>query len=301
MYRPFFCTIVLLLSLAPATFAPDKRPDINGLCFARIQVSSLGAAETFYGNQLGLPRISECWGPLSGTCFRITPYQSVEIFQSEGPAPSSLLSEVGFWTTDADSLHAYLLARGISVGEMSSGPEGLRSFQVSDPEQHRLQFFSSKGRSHELREPPEQVSFHMIHAGFVVHDRAAEDHFYRDILGFRPYWHGGMKDGKDDWVSLQVPDGVDWIEYMLNIPLDADKKLLGVMNHIALGVRDIQAAKEKLLKNGVTLTEEPKLGRDGKWQLNLYDPDFTRVEFMEFYPKEKPCCSEFTGRHPGTP
>ena len=41
------------------------------------------------------------------------------------------------------------------------------------------------------------------------------------------------------------------------------------------------------------------MGRDGKWQLNLYDPDDTRIEFMEFTPKEKPCCSEFTGPHPG--
>ena len=29
------------------------------------------------------------------------------------------------------------------------------------------------------------------------------------------------------------------------------------------------------------LTEEPQIGRDGKWQLNLYDPDDTRVELME--------------------
>jgi hypothetical protein len=41
------------------------------------------------------------------------------------------------------------------------------------------------------------------------------------------------------------------------------------------------------------------MGRDGKWQLNLYDPDLTRIELMEFTPKEKPCCSEFQGQHPG--
>ena len=46
------------------------------------------------------------------------------------------------------------------------------------------------------------------------------------------------------------------------------------------------------------LPEQPKIGRDGKWQLNLYDPDGTRVELMEFTPVEKPCCSEFTGEHP---
>jgi catechol 2,3-dioxygenase-like lactoylglutathione lyase family enzyme len=140
----------------------------------------------------------------------------------------------------------------------------------------------------------------MIHAGFVVKDRAAMDHFYKDILGFRLYWSGGMKEGETNWVAMQVPDGTDWVEYMLNVPDNADKHTLGVMNHISLGVVSVKAAKEQLEKAGVALgaEEQPKIGRDGKWQLNLYDPDGTRVELMEFTPLEKPCCSEFTGPHP---
>ena len=59
------------------------------------------------------------------------------------------------------------------------------------------------------------VSKVMIHAGFVVHDRAAEDKFYKDLLGFHLYWHGGMKDDETDWVDMQVPDGTQWLEYML--------------------------------------------------------------------------------------
>jgi hypothetical protein len=33
--------------------------------------------------------------------------------------------------------------------------------------------------------------------------------------------------------------------------------------------------------------------------LNLYDPDKTRVEFMEFKNVQDPCCSPFTGKAPG--
>jgi hypothetical protein len=44
---------------------------------------------------------------------------------------------------------------------------------------------------------------------------------------------------------------------------------------------------------------QQKMGRDGKWQLNLFDPDLSRVELMEFRPAEKPCCSDFQGPHPG--
>ena len=152
----------------------------------------------------------------------------------------------------------------------------------------------------ELTAEPDFSGFvRIIHAGFVVHDRAAEDKFYKDILGFHVYWHGGMKDGEDNWVDMQVPDGTDWIEYMLNVPANASHKTLGVMNHIALGVPDIHVAQAQLIKNGWKGIEEPKIGRDGKWQLNLYDPDETRVELMEFKPTKEPCCSPYTGPHPG--
>jgi hypothetical protein len=51
----------------------------------------------------------------------------------------------------------------------------------------------------------------------------------------------------------------------------------------------------------VQLPEKPKIGRDGKWQLNLFDPDDTRVEFMERKPTDEPCCSPYAGPHPGEP
>ena len=46
-----------------------------------------------------------------------------------------------------------------------------------------------------------------------------------------------------------------------------------------------------LLDRGMKINQPPKIGRDGKWQLNLYDPDLTRVEMMEFKPAQTPCCS----------
>jgi len=139
----------------------------------------------------------------------------------------------------------------------------------------------------------------LMHAGFIFNDRSGADHFYKDILGFHTYWHGGRDEAKDDWVAMQVPDGTDWIEYMLNISPTANKHTIGVMNHMALGVVDIHDTEKRLIADGWKPTEQPKVGRDGKWQLNLYDPDETRTEFMEFTPKEKPCCSEFNGTHPG--
>ncbi|HEY1424124.1 MAG TPA: VOC family protein [Candidatus Acidoferrum sp.] len=208
-------------------------------------------------------------------------------------APQFLFA-VTFVTSDAAHLREYLKSIHISVSEPRLDD---KDFTAILSDQHKVRFIDASllnGSSVAAA----KSNLRIIHAGFVVHDQAAVEHFYKDILGFRPYWHGGMKDDRTDWMDLQVPDGTDWVEFMLNVSPDADKRTLGIMNHIALGVPDIHAAYKQLLTNGMKLTEEPKIGRDGKWQLNLYDPDQTRVEMMEFTPVEKPCCSEYTGPHP---
>lgn len=71
------------------------------------------------------------------------------------------------------------------------------------------------------------------------------------------------------------------------------------MRHLALGVVDIKPAVKMAEQSGWPIPDPAEVGRDGKWQLNLYDPDLTRVEVMEFRPVEPPCCAKYTGRHPG--
>jgi len=227
--------------------------------------------------------------------------QYIDLAKSPLQPPKLLLTQVIFRTENLDKLKRYLKAQRVTVhDEVNFGQR--YGFSISDPEGHRVTFVplvkATPPNTPANRLDPTKIHPRIIHVGFVVRDRAAMEHFYKDILGFKPYWHGGMKDDQTDWEALQVPDGTDWVEFMLNVSANADKHTLGVMNHIALGVPDIHEAQKQLLTNGMKLTEEPKIGRDGKWQLNVYDPDDTRVEFMEFTPVEKPCCSEFTGPHP---
>ncbi|MDE3186531.1 MAG: VOC family protein, partial [Acidobacteriota bacterium] len=152
------------------------------------------------------------------------------------------------------------------------------------------------------------VGRHIIHVGFLVRSRAEEDKFYRDLLGFNPYWYGGMQEGKIDWVSQQVPDGHDWLEYMLTsgpsgsgIPATMTQHALGVLDHLSIGVVSVPEAY-KVLQAGNRLggvhDKEPKIGKDGKYQFNLYDPDGIRLELMNFHATEKPCCSPFTAEDP---
>jgi catechol 2,3-dioxygenase-like lactoylglutathione lyase family enzyme len=280
-----------------------ERPKITGIDHVVISVSDLKAARDFYASKLGLNENGGgCNDPRIPNCFTVNwvTGQRVILKPSTSCPQTDCLDEVVFRTADARKLRDFFSEQGVTVGPLQKYGNISLSFQTQDPEGHRVGFSQPVGFPINDPGPGIKVSYgRIIHAGFVVNNRAAADHFYKDILGFRPYWHGGMKDDKDDWVALQVPEGTDWVEYMLNISTDADKHTLGVMNHISLGVKDIHTTQQQLIKNGWKPGEEPKIGRDGKWQLNLYDPDDTRVEFMEFQPSEKPCCSEFTGPHPG--
>jgi catechol 2,3-dioxygenase-like lactoylglutathione lyase family enzyme len=295
-----------------------KRPHILHIAQATVLSTDIPAASTFYAKALGPDLNSQAAARDCNWCetlpgnpfFIVNREQMVSLAAAPTPVPPNLIGEVTLVTDDLSELFKYLTAQKIQfTPKLISGIRhwdvigiGYSALSVIDPEGHRIRFIGKA----KLPIPPDRPltpipsgAQQIIHAGFIVHDRAAIEHFYKDILGFRPYWHGGMKDDQTDWVSMQVPDGVDWLEFMVNVSPDADQRVRGIMNHIAIGVTDIHATEQRLHASGLNFTEQPKIGRDGKWQLNLYDPDDTRVEFMEFTPTQKPCCSEYTGPHPG--
>jgi catechol 2,3-dioxygenase-like lactoylglutathione lyase family enzyme len=297
--RTIICCALLVLATR-FTQSAANRPKITGIDHVDFYTTSPEANNEFYGHNLGLASVVPI-EPRQTQRF-VVGDQFVGYSPPPDPRSKGRIDHVAFNTDNSAALRAYLIGKGI---EVTDGYEILstnsRTFQIKDPEGHTIEFVQRvNSTSHARFENSNPVSRHMIHVGFIVHNREVEDRFYRDILGFHLYWHGGMQDDKTDWVAMQVPDGTDWVEYMLNVKADADQHTMGVMNHISLGVRDIKEAQAKLELHGWKPhgDEKAQMGRDGKWQLNLYDPDFTRIELMEFKPAEKPCCSEFQGEHP---
>jgi len=299
--KELFAAISALILLALPASQHGFRPKTYDIAFVRLKSSSLETSIAFYSTILGFPSHTHGCQNVTSPCFVVNLSQRIELIQGGPDQHGSFVDEIGFTTAGVPQMRNYFSSQDIAASDVATGANGLRFFEFSDPEQHRLAFVEAPPAPNESHKAPTQVSASLIHSGFVVNDQAAEDHFYHDILGFRAYWHGGMKDSDTDWLDMQVPNGTDWVEYMLNVSPEADKHTLGVMNHIALGVPDIHSAYQRLVANGWKPTEEPKIGRDGKWQLNLYDPDGTRVEFMEFTPKGQPCCSPYLGPHPGQP
>jgi catechol 2,3-dioxygenase-like lactoylglutathione lyase family enzyme len=287
--------VLLCCSIATNRDTP-KRPRIFGIAGVTFVATDLQFSKVFYSKFLESDQPCLWCGDLRLPVFFAYNEQYVLLKPAVLKDLHNLFEEITFSTDSVPALRSYLKSHNIQVSATPPKESPDDYLFATDPEGHRIGFTDRKpvaprnGEGHPI--------MRIIHAGFVVKSREAEDSFYKDILGFRAYWHGGMKDNQTDWVDMQVPDGTDWLEYMLNVSPKASKSELGVMNHFAIGVSDIESAAYRIRKNGVILTQEPKIGRDGKWQLNLYDPDFTRVEFMEFTPVQKPCCSEYTGPHP---
>jgi catechol 2,3-dioxygenase-like lactoylglutathione lyase family enzyme len=286
-----------VLAIAAVSHAQNtvQRPPITGISHVAFYSSNLAAGKQFYAGLLGLAVDQS-----RPNVYHVG-MQSVELEPLPANHGPDLISHVAFATPDANGVRKYLASHGVSVPDkVSTGSDGTQWFAMKDPEGNSIEFVQTRpeltGRSPEV-----PVSKVMIHAGFVVHDRAVEDRFYEDLLGFHVYWHGGMKEDQTDWIDMQVPDGTQWLEYMMVRGAEPPSpRVLGILNHIALGVPEMSETARLLQTRGWKPIEDEKqqIGKDGKWQLNLYDPDGTRVELMEFTPVQTPCCSPYTGPHP---
>jgi catechol 2,3-dioxygenase-like lactoylglutathione lyase family enzyme len=278
----------LIFAVAGVAWA-QERPAITGVAFVRMYAADMAASDAFY-KSLGFTKVDVGKGLER---YGVNPAQWFEVEPLPSPTLNTRLAEVAFTTRNVAALERYMVKHKVAIVEKQKD-----GFTVHDPEGNLIGFMQQGAIGPTLQSSPTASSRRIIHGGFIVHDRASEDAFYRDLLGFHLYWNGGKTETSFDWVSMQVPDGTDWLEYMLNIKPDADAHLRGVMNHFSLGIPQIGDAIAALARDGCKDCTKSQMGRDGKVQMNLYDPDQTRIEFMEFKPSGTICCSEFKGPHP---
>jgi catechol 2,3-dioxygenase-like lactoylglutathione lyase family enzyme len=300
---------VFLLAFTAAATAQSApiRPRITGISHLAVYTSDPVAADHYYREIIGAAKLPDPEDP-RGVRYAINSTQFIEVLSLPAGAGINRLDHIAFNTSDAEGLRKYLAAKAWKTpAKVEKGVDGSRWFTVLDPEGNKVQFVEPPRLPVEIN-APNVIGRHIIHIGILAHSRAVEDTLYRDLLGFRPYWFGGMKEGKLDWVSLQTPDSHDWLEYMLTsgpsgsgIPASINQHDLGVLDHLSIGVVSVDEAYGKL-EAGNRLTgvhdAHTQIGKDGKGQFNLYDPDGIRLELMNFHATEKPCCSPFTADDP---
>ena len=306
MNRILALALLPSLSLFCLAQSSSSRPPVTGISHISVYTSNAAQAEHYYVHDIGLKKGTDPENP-EGVRYYVNAEQFVEVLPLPANAGNSRLDHLAYITTNAEGLRAYLGGHGVAVpAKAEKGSDGSRWFYVKDPEGNKVEFTQPPPHPAAMT-GADPIGKHIIHVGMLVRNRADEDPFYRGLLGFKPYWFGGMKPDKIDWVSQQVPNGHDWLEYMLTsgpsgsgIPREISQKQLGVLNHLSIGVVNMEKAVTTLSSEDRLANEHtgPQIGRDGKWQYNLFDPDETRLELMEYTPVEKPCCSPFTAPNP---
>jgi lactoylglutathione lyase len=295
--------VLAVLTVGATAQVPANRPRITGIDHIVLRASDGDAARRFYGDVLGLvggiggtvagcPPGAPCDGKPQGKVgprlvFWVGARQTIYVEPDLPAGEDERLRLLAFSTPDLEALAAHLTAKGIAVARIVAPAPAIA---VSDPDGHPLAFVqrdwppeprsSGPGAS----KIPAPLSTRILHAGLTIRDEAAATRFYQDVLGFSEIWRGGRSAGVTDWVNMRVPDGTDYLEYML-VSSPPDRRQRGVLHHVALLVPDIQGAWEtagaRTPAGERAMLGPPNVGRNGRWQLNLYDGDGTRTELME--------------------
>ena len=277
---------------APATTAP-RRPPITGISHAAFYVSDMKKAREFYEGFLGYqspfsiprkdPKEQLVW-------IKINDRQTVELFPGSEVAPDAeRLYHIAIETDDAEAMRLYLQSKGVEVPPKTAvGKIGNKNYFVKDPSGNIVEIVEYLPDGWTMRAkgkflPDTRIATRMSHVGVMIAQLDAAKKFYGDILGFKEIWRGSAGGKMLSWVNLQVPEGRDYIEFML---YDKYPGLARVhtLQHICLEVADVEKAGEILKGRSYPSSKPPtemKTGVNGKRQINYYDPDGTRVEVME--------------------
>ncbi len=288
--------VVMGLGPARAQNAPAERPKITGISHAAYFVSDLPKALGFWHDLLGFDEYTTLNRPGTDAVriafVKINDRQHIELFTDAPAQPPSMMSHLCFSVSNVEEMRAYLRSKGFDVKPGNGGKTqtGDYAFEIKDPDGTLVEFVQSLPTGIEAESagkfiPNTRISNAIYHVGFLVGNLDKSLAFYEGVLGFTETWRGASTPEELSWVNLRVPDGSDYIELMLYRRTPTG---YGGKNHVSLVVPDVQKAMATLearpaYKTYLTYAKplEMHVGKNGKRQVNLYDPDGTRVELME--------------------
>jgi catechol 2,3-dioxygenase-like lactoylglutathione lyase family enzyme len=226
---------------------------------------------------------------LSLTFIKVNDRQYIELFPEKAPQTDRLL-HISIEVEDAEAMRAYLAAKGVKVpAKVPKGRIKNSNFMITDPDGHLVEVVQYEPDGFSVREKGKfmdgsRISLRVAHLGIIVGKLEPAMKFYGEILGFQEIWRGS-KDGKVlNWVNMKVPEGNDYLEFMLYEQMP-NLAALGTLHHICLEVSDMDKAladlQQRPARKNYSRPMEIRTGTNRKRQMNLYDPDGTRSELME--------------------
>ncbi len=273
--------------------ASPPRPRITGISHVGYFVSDLPKAIAFWHDLLGFDESYDLKKQGSDDVriafIKINDHQHIELFNEAPTAAPNMMSHVCFTVDDLEQMRAYLRAKGFDVKPNNGAKTraGDYAFEIRDPDGTLIEFVESLPTGMEAQAagkfmPAARIATSIYHVGFLAGNSEKSIAFYHDILGFNETWRGASDPKELSWINMQVPDGNDYIELMLYGKLPTT---FGGKNHISLVVPDVQKSIADLEARPAYKTYgkpiDMHVGKNGKRQVNLYDPDGTRVELME--------------------
>ncbi len=283
---------ICLLALAAVSLPAADLPELplNGIAHVAFRSSDFEKSAEFYTGILGYReafRFPAAKGKPASVFFKVNDRQFVRLDRVDAPAPDDRLVEIAFLTTDMQTLRRQLTARGLSPTPVETRRDGNPYVSIIDPEGHIISFVEYQTGSEQAKLDRkllvrDRLSTEIWHAGVHVMDKAKMDAFYLGKLGMKPYWTGA-RDGKPLYVHHDMPGLRDnFFEYLVQYgPVDRGR--LGSTHHICLVVDDLDNALEKAHQRGLPRNDRhaAKVGMVKHWLSNMFDPDGSRVEFME--------------------
>ncbi len=280
----------LLFLLAPLAHA-QQRPAITGIAFVRMYAADPAASTAFYNGKLGFDETKKD----GGIHYVVNDSQWLEVTPLPTPAPKSRIAAIAFTTRNAAALQSYLKAHAVTIDQ----PLRKGSFAVHDPEGQLVIFVQQRPASSKAISPRARPAASSTPAsGFTT----APPKTTSGATSSASVRSGSAASAtaRSTTSAARFPTAPTGSSTCSTASEDPSPRSLGSMNHFSLGVARMSDAVQALARNGCSGPEcsNTQMGRDGKVQLNLFDPDLTRAEFMEFKPSGTTCCSPFTGPPP---
>jgi len=279
-----FGTVVLIAQ-------QEVRPRIVGMPHVDFRVHDMEASRHFYKDFLGYTEPFDIItdGKLIMAFIKINDRQYVELSPEASPDEPRFV-HLALETDDADALRKYVKSKGYKASDKAAARGRIRNIGtgLEDPDGNKIDVTQYTPDGESMKDvgkdmPDRRISTHMLHVGFYV-SKPETEHYYKDILGFREFWRGSADDKTASYANLFVPEGIDYVEFILGARPTTPERY-GTVYHIALEVPNMEAAIAKLNANPARKDYKReitfKVGKNHRKQCNLFDPDGMRVELME--------------------